>query len=104
MGSRSDRLGALIRMGGMLTVVVYVVVTTVVRVAGAKENWPMVACESRDFGRLRALWPGLLEDMGGKECARMCMWQKGEAVGSLACVFRPAREKGRVRAFESPLY
>jgi len=27
----------------MLTVVVYVVVTTVVRVAGAKENWPMVA-------------------------------------------------------------
>lgn len=77
----------------MLTVVVYVVVTTVVRVAGAKENWPMVACESRDFGRLRALWPWLLEDMGGKECARMCMWQKGEAVGSLACVFRPARER-----------
>lgn len=88
-----------------MTVVVYVVVTTVVRVAGAKENWPMVACGSRDFGRLRALWPWLLEDMGGNECVRMCMWQEGEAAGSrvCVCVFRPAREKGRVRAFESPL-
>jgi hypothetical protein len=49
------------------------VVTTVVRVAGAKENWPMVACGSRDFGRLRALWPWLLEDMGGNKCVGTCM-------------------------------
>ena len=50
-----------------MVVVVYVVVTTVVLVAGANENWPMVACESRDFGRLRALWPWLFEDILGSE-------------------------------------
>lgn len=44
-------------MGASVVVVVYVVVTTVVRVAGANENWPMVARESRDFGRCRAPWP-----------------------------------------------
>ena len=50
-----------------MVVVVYVVVTTVVLVAGANENWPMVACESRDFGRLRALWAWLFEDILGSE-------------------------------------
>ena len=47
----------MIRIGARVVVVVYVVVTTVVLVAGANENWPIVACESRDFGRLRALLP-----------------------------------------------
>ena len=50
-----------------MVVVVYVVVTTVVLVAGANENWPTVACESFDFGRLRALGPWLLEDMLGSD-------------------------------------
>lgn len=58
---------ALIRMGASVVVVVYVVVTTVVLVAGANENWPMVACESLDFGRLRAPRPWLLEDMVGSK-------------------------------------
>lgn len=49
-------------------VVVYVVVTTVVLVAGANENWPMVACAFRDFGRLRAPWPRSLADMVSSEC------------------------------------
>ena len=53
-----------------MVVVVYVVVTTVVLVAGAKENWPMVACESLDFGRPRALWPWLFDDILGGEAER----------------------------------
>lgn len=53
-----------------MVVVVYVVVTTVVLVAGAKENCPMVACESLDFGRLRTLWPWLLEAISGGEGTR----------------------------------
>lgn len=71
MGSRSDRLGALIRMGARDVTVVVVVTMVVVVVAGANENWPMVACESRDFGRLRAPWPWLLEAMLGSEPVRL---------------------------------
>lgn len=67
MGSRSERPGALIRMGAREVTVVVVVTTVVVVVAGANENWPIVACESRDLGRLRAPWPWLLDAMLGSE-------------------------------------
>src|SRR5690242_19305823 len=62
-------------MGESVVVVAYVVDTTVVLVAGANENWPMVACAFRDFGRLRAPWPRSLADMVSSECA--CeVWQR----------------------------
>ena len=68
-----------------MVVVVYVVVTTVVRVAGANENWPMVACESRDFGRPWALWPWLLEDMLVASVLFVCKEKSSMASRLLAC-------------------
>lgn len=71
LGSRSARLCALMRIGASVVTVVVVVVTVVVVVAGANENWPMVACESRDFGRLGAAWAWVFAAMSGSECVRV---------------------------------
>ena len=75
-------------MGAREVTVVVVVTTVVVVVAGANENWPMVACESRDFGRLRAPWPWLLEAMSGS--APVCLTCEGEyTTASRLFVYRP---------------
>lgn len=69
----------------MVTVVV-VVVTVVVVVAGANENWPMVACESRDLAWLRASWPWLFEAMLGSERVRVkCEGRCALASRSFVC-------------------
>lgn len=75
-------------------VVVYVVVTTVVLVAGANENWPMVACESLDLGRLRAPGPWLLEDMLGSEDVRRV---RGENMDSRLFVYQGREARVLVR-------
>lgn len=75
-------------MGARDVTVVVVVTTVVVVVAGANENWPMVACESRDFGRLRALWPWVLEAMLGS--GRVLVTCEGlDALVSRSFVCRP---------------
>lgn len=79
-------------MGARAVTVVVVVTTVVVVVAGANENWPTVACESRDFGRLRAPWPWLLETMLASECARATCEER-RALVSISFVCR-----GYVRA------
>lgn len=76
-------------MGARDVTVVVVVTTVVVVVAGANENWPMVACESRDFGRFRALWPWLFGAMLDNEPGRLtCEGEYTRVLRSFVC--RPA--------------